>query len=60
MKLLFDQNVSPRLVNRLSDLYPDSNHVYPLGIDRVPDREAWEYARREDFSKPVDKRKGLL
>ena len=49
MKLLFDQNLSPRLVNRLSDLYPDSNHVYPLGIDRVADKEVWEYARREGY-----------
>ena len=49
MKLLFDQNLSPRLVNCLSDLYPESNHVHLLGIDRVPDREVWEYARREGF-----------
>src|SRR5918993_2642761 len=49
MKLLFDQNVSPRLVNRLSDIYPDSNHVHLLGLDQVPDREVWEYARREGF-----------
>jgi len=33
MKLLLDQNLSPRLVKRLSDLYPNSSHVYPLGID---------------------------
>lgn len=50
MKLLFDQNLSPRLVKLLSDLYPDSNHVYPLGIDRVPDKEIWECARREGFT----------
>jgi predicted nuclease of predicted toxin-antitoxin system len=49
MKLLFDQNLSPRLVNRLSDLYPASNHVYLLGLDREPDKVVWEYARREDF-----------
>lgn len=49
MKLLFDQNLSPRLVNLLSDLYPDSNHVYPLGLDRNSDKEVWEYARREGF-----------
>jgi predicted nuclease of predicted toxin-antitoxin system len=49
MKLLFDQNLSPRLVKRLSDLYPDSNHVHPLGIDRVTDTEVWECARREGF-----------
>jgi predicted nuclease of predicted toxin-antitoxin system len=49
MKLLFDQNLSPRLVHHLLDLYPDSNHVYPLGIDQAPDEEVWEYARREGF-----------
>jgi predicted nuclease of predicted toxin-antitoxin system len=49
MKLLFDQNLSPRLVGRLADLYPDSNHVYPLGLDRVLDQEVYEYARREGF-----------
>jgi len=49
VKLLFDQNLSPRLVKQLSDLYPDSNHVYLLGIDRVPDVEVWNYARQESF-----------
>jgi len=49
MKLLLDQNLSPRLVKRLSDLYPNSSHVYPLGIDQVPDKEIWEHARREGF-----------
>jgi predicted nuclease of predicted toxin-antitoxin system len=49
MKLLFDQNLSPKLVNRLCDLYPDSNHVYLLGLDRKPDKEVWEHARQEGF-----------
>ena len=49
MKLLFDHNLSPRLVNRLADLYPDSNHVYPVGLDTAPDQEIWDYARREGF-----------
>ena len=49
MKLLFDQNLSPKLVKRLIDLYPDSNHVYNLGIDRVADKEMREYACREGF-----------
>ena len=49
MKLLFDQNLSPKLVKRLADLYPNSNHVYHLGIDQVPDREMREHARRQDF-----------
>jgi predicted nuclease of predicted toxin-antitoxin system len=49
VKLLFDQNLSPKLVKHLADLYPDSNHVYHLGIDLVPDREMREYAGREGF-----------
>jgi predicted nuclease of predicted toxin-antitoxin system len=49
VKLLFDHNLSPRLIRRLSDLYPDSNHVHLLGMDQVSDREVWEYARREGF-----------
>jgi predicted nuclease of predicted toxin-antitoxin system len=49
MKLLFDQNLSPRLATQLADLYPNSNHVYPLGLDRVPDHEVYEYARRGRF-----------
>ena len=49
MKLLFDQNLSPRLVQRLSDLYADSAHVSTLGLDQAADSEVWEYARAHDF-----------
>jgi predicted nuclease of predicted toxin-antitoxin system len=49
VKLLFDQNLSPGLVKRLADLYPDSTHVYHIGIDRVADKELRDYARREGF-----------
>lgn len=50
MKLLFDHNLSPRLVESLSDVYTGSDHVFRLGLDRVPDMEVWDYARREGFS----------
>lgn len=49
MKLLFDQNLSPRLVTLLADLFPDSNHVYLLGLDQVLDEEVWNYAKENDF-----------
>jgi predicted nuclease of predicted toxin-antitoxin system len=49
VKLLFDHNLSPALVNRLEDIYPDSNHLYNLSLDRVSDIEVWEYARQEGF-----------
>jgi predicted nuclease of predicted toxin-antitoxin system len=49
VKLLLDQNLSPRLVNRLVDLYPDSSHVYLIGLDTAPDLIIWEYARDNEF-----------
>ena len=49
MKLLFDHNLSPRLVNRLADVFPDSNHVYNLGMDQADDREVWVYAQTNNF-----------
>ncbi len=49
MKLLFDQNVSPRLVTRLADLFPGSAHMYTLGLDRTSDEDVWRYASEHDF-----------
>lgn len=49
MKLLFDQNLSPYLATRLVDLFPDSNHVHPLGLDQVLDSEVWNYAQANGF-----------
>ncbi|WNZ48608.1 DUF5615 family PIN-like protein [Leptolyngbya boryana CZ1] len=50
MKLLFDQNLSPRLVQRLADLYPDSQHVSFLGLDQADDRILWQYAEQNHFT----------
>ena len=50
MKLLFDQNLSPRLVDHLTDLYPGSDHVYRVGLDRASDTVLWDYARQNGFT----------
>ncbi len=49
MRLLFDQNLSPRLVGRLGDQYPGSLHVQFIGLGSAPDRDVWEYARQHDL-----------
>jgi predicted nuclease of predicted toxin-antitoxin system len=49
MRLLFDQNLSPRLVARLADLYPNSAHVADLGLSMADDEAVWNYARANDF-----------
>jgi predicted nuclease of predicted toxin-antitoxin system len=45
MKLLFDQNVSPKLATRLADLFPGSAHVDPLGMGSADDSQLWDFAR---------------
>ena len=50
MKLLFDANLSHRLVVSLSDVFPGSTHVRLVGLERATDREVWEYARINDLS----------
>jgi len=49
MKLLFDQNLSPRLVGKLSDVFPGSAHVDPLGLGAASDDVLWEYARLHGY-----------
>ncbi len=50
MKFLFDQNLSPRLVNSLADLFPGSSHVFLLGLDHADDADIWNYARANGFT----------
>jgi predicted nuclease of predicted toxin-antitoxin system len=50
MKLLFDQNLSPKLVNRLADLFPGSEHVQSVGLDCASDDQIWEHARLNGFA----------
>lgn len=50
MKLLFDQNLSPRLPVLLADIYPDSAHVIPLGLDEAEDESIWDFAKANQFA----------
>ena len=49
MKLLFDENLSRKLVARLAELYPESAHVVEVGLLESPDREIWEFAKARAF-----------
>ncbi|WP_157162651.1 DUF5615 family PIN-like protein [Cylindrospermum stagnale] len=44
MKLLFDQNLSRKLVTRLADVFPNSSHVQFQGMEERTDTEIWEFA----------------
>jgi predicted nuclease of predicted toxin-antitoxin system len=45
VKLLFDENLPPRLVQSLADLYPGSSHLRDCGLRGASDSEVWLYAK---------------
>jgi predicted nuclease of predicted toxin-antitoxin system len=49
VKLLLDENLSDRILHRIVDLYPDSEHVKTLGLIRTDDELIWEYAKTNGF-----------
>jgi predicted nuclease of predicted toxin-antitoxin system len=50
VKLLLDQNLSPRLIAALADLFPDSRHVRELGLASAEDAVVWHYAAEHGFT----------
>ncbi|MCT8335894.1 MULTISPECIES: DUF5615 family PIN-like protein [Leptospira] len=62
--LLYDANLSPNLVEHLSDIFPNSKHVFSLGI-QSSDELIWEKAyekkliivtKDNDFNKILEKK----
>jgi len=49
VKLLLDQNLSPRLVPALVDLYPGSAHVREVGLQTADDDTVWRHAAAHGF-----------
>lgn len=50
MKLLFDQNLSFKLCQRLADLFPGSSQVRLLGLAEADDQALWHYAQANGFT----------
>lgn len=49
MKLLFDQNLSHRLVDEVDDLFPGSSHVRAVGLSRASDQAVWAFAASRGY-----------
>ena len=50
MRLLLDQNLSPRLLPFLGDFYPGSRHVRELGLQAADDDAVWRHAAEHGFA----------
>jgi predicted nuclease of predicted toxin-antitoxin system len=50
MKLLFDQNISFRVLRLLPDSFSDCRQVRSVGMYNRDDREIWQYAKVNGFT----------
>ena len=49
MKLLFDQNISYRIIKYLGTYFPESKHISQLGLINFSDTEIWDFAGKIDY-----------
>jgi predicted nuclease of predicted toxin-antitoxin system len=49
LKLLFDQNLSRKLVTRLADIFPNASHVQFHSMPEADDAEIWGFAKVQEF-----------
>ena len=50
MKLLFDQNLSFKLIDITANAFPDSRHVKDFDMIRASDAAVWSFAKENDFA----------
>jgi predicted nuclease of predicted toxin-antitoxin system len=50
MKLLFDQNISYRLLKKIQHFYPEANQVRELGLENATDLKIWGFARENNYA----------
>jgi predicted nuclease of predicted toxin-antitoxin system len=50
MKLLFDQNISFRILRLLPESFADCRQVRLVGLNDHSDAEIWQFARQNDFT----------
>ena len=50
MKLLFDQNISFRILSKISNFFPEAKQVKGLGIENFSDLEIWKFAKENNYT----------
>jgi predicted nuclease of predicted toxin-antitoxin system len=49
VRFLFDENLSPKLIPRLSDLFPFAIHVRDVDLKQSSDEDIWNYAKQHGY-----------
>jgi predicted nuclease of predicted toxin-antitoxin system len=50
LKLLFDQNISPKIVKQISEDFPDSKQVRHVGLEDASDAQIFNYAKANGYA----------
>jgi predicted nuclease of predicted toxin-antitoxin system len=50
VSLLFDQNISFRIISKIASSFPTAKQVRQLGIENFSDIEIWQYAKQNKFT----------
>ena len=50
MKILFDQNISHRVVTRIEDSFPEARHVRDFDHQFSPDKTIWKFASENGYA----------
>lgn len=50
MKLLFDQNISFRILSKIKVNFPNAKQVRQLGIENYSDINIWKFAKENEFT----------
>lgn len=50
MSLLFDQNISFRVVNKLEPVFPNCKHVSSCNLLNAKDLQIWNFAKKENLA----------
>lgn len=48
--MLFDQNISFRIIKKFEDVFPEAKQVGQLNLYNSSDIEIWNFAKENDFS----------
>jgi len=50
MKLLFDQNISYRLIDKISATFPHAKQIREVGLEGLSDRQIWNFAKDNGYT----------
>lgn len=50
MKILFDQNISFRIIGKIKHLYPEAKQIRELGLENSSDMEIWNFANKNQYT----------